>query len=44
MSFQAKRELLVQTAPRYGVAPPQQKRAILDEFVAATGWTWPHEG
>ncbi|MCA1598541.1 MAG: transposase family protein, partial [Chloroflexi bacterium] len=38
MSFHAKRELLVQTAPRYGAAPPQQKRAILDEFVAATGY------
>ncbi len=38
MSFRAKRELLVQTAPRYGAAPPQQKRAILDEFVAATGY------
>jgi len=38
MSFQAKRELLAQTAPRYGAAPPRQKRAILDEFVAATGY------
>jgi len=38
MSFQAKRELLAQTGPRYRAAPPQQKRAILDEFVAATGY------
>jgi hypothetical protein len=38
MSFQAKRELLAQTGPRYHAAPPQQKRAILDEFVAATGY------
>ena len=38
MSFQAKRELLAQTGPRYRVAPLQQKRAILDEFVAATGY------
>jgi hypothetical protein len=38
MSIHAKRELLVQTAPRYRTAPPRQKRAILDEFVAATGY------
>ena len=38
MSFQAKRELLTQTAPRYGAAAPRQKRTILDEFVAATGY------
>ncbi len=38
MSFQAKRELLAQTGPRYRVSPLQQKRAILDEFVAATGY------
>jgi hypothetical protein len=38
MSFQAKRELLAQTAPRYGAASPRQKRTILDEFVAATGY------
>jgi len=38
MSFQAKRELLAQTGPRYHAAPRQQKRAILDEFVAATGY------
>jgi len=38
MSFQAKWELLAQTGPRYRAAPLQQKRAILDEFVAATGY------
>jgi hypothetical protein len=38
MSVQAKRELLAQTGPRYRVAPLQQKRTILDEFVAATGY------
>lgn len=38
MSFQAKRELLGQVALRYREAPPRQKRAILDEFVAATGY------
>jgi len=38
MSVQAKRELLAQTAPRYRAASPRQKRAILDEFVAATGY------
>ncbi len=38
MSFQAKRELLAQTGPRYRAVPLQQKRAILDEFVAATGY------
>lgn len=38
MSIQAKRELLAQTAPRYRAATPRQKGAILDEFVAATGY------
>jgi len=38
MSVQAKRELLAQTAPRYRTAPSRQKGAILDEFVAATGY------
>jgi hypothetical protein len=36
MSFQAKRELLLQTAPRYQAARHGQKSIILDEFVAAT--------
>jgi len=38
MSIQAKRELLGQTAPRYRAAAVRQKRTILDEFVAATGY------
>ncbi len=38
MSLQAKRELLGQTAPRYRAASARQKRTILDEFVAATGY------
>src|SRR5262245_17720098 len=38
MSFQAKRELLVQTAPRYQAASHSQKSIILDEFVAATSY------
>jgi len=39
MSFQAKRELLAQTTARYQAARPAQKTGILDEFVAATGYT-----
>ncbi len=38
MSFQAKRELLRQIAPRYQTAPHGQRSVILDEFVAATGY------
>ena len=38
MSFQAKRELLVQVAPRYREAHHGHKCIILDEFVAATGY------
>ncbi len=38
MSIQAKRELLGQIAPRYRAASARQKRTILDEFVAATGY------
>jgi hypothetical protein len=38
MSFQARRELLVQTAGRYRAADHTQKSVILDEFVAATGY------
>jgi hypothetical protein len=34
MSFQAKRELLNQTAPRYREAYLSQKSIILNEFVA----------
>ena len=39
MSFRAKRELLAQVAPRYQQAAARQKSLILDEFVAATGYT-----
>ncbi len=38
MSFQSKRELLAQTAPRYREASHAQKSLILDEFSAATGY------
>jgi hypothetical protein len=38
MSFHAKRELLVQVAPRYRTARHGQRSAILDEFVAVTGY------
>src|SRR5689334_9944322 len=38
MSFQAKRELLIQVAGRYRDATGQQKSRILDAFVAATGY------
>ncbi len=38
MSFQAKRELLAQVAPRYQHATYFHKSQILDEFVAATGY------
>ena len=37
MSFRAKRELLVQVAPRYHEATHAQKSVVLDEFLAATG-------
>jgi hypothetical protein len=38
MSVLAKRELLVQVAPRYVEGCRHQRRIILDEFVAATGY------
>src|SRR3982751_3031819 len=38
MSFRAKRELLVQVAPRYRAARHGQRSAILDEFIAVTGY------
>jgi hypothetical protein len=38
MSFRAKRELLVQVAPRYREATQKQKSVVLDEFLAATGY------
>ena len=39
MSFPAKRELLAQTAGRYPAANHAQKSTILDEFIAATGYS-----
>ena len=38
MSYQAKRELLIQIAPRYREANRQDRTVILDAFVAATGY------
>ena len=38
MSYRAKKELLLQIAPRYREASPTLKSVILDEFVAATGY------
>jgi len=38
MSFQGKRELLAQVAPRYREAGREQKTVILNEFIAATGY------
>lgn len=38
MSLKARRELLVATAKRYQVASKPEKKAILDEFTAATGY------
>jgi hypothetical protein len=38
LSYRAKRELLQQVAPRYREASSTRKTAILDEFVAATGY------
>src|SRR6266702_5749086 len=38
MSYRAKRELLLQVAPRYREASSRLKEVILDEFVAATGY------
>src|SRR6266704_1306464 len=38
MSYQAKRELLLQIAPRYREASSRLKEVILDEFVAVTGY------
>src|SRR5688500_15825825 len=38
MSFQARRELLIQVAARYREADRTQKTVILDEFVASTGY------
>jgi hypothetical protein len=38
MSYQAKWELLVRTAPRYQASDAKSKSQILDEFVCATGF------
>jgi hypothetical protein len=38
LSYRAKRELLIQIAPRYREASSALKEVILDEFVAATGY------
>lgn len=38
MSFQGKRELLAQVAPRYREASRKEKSIILNEFIAATGY------
>ena len=38
MSFRAKRELLVQVAPRYRAARHGARSAILDVFIAVTGY------
>ncbi len=39
MSFSAKRELLIQIAPRYAEASSAQKGIILGEFVQITGYS-----
>jgi hypothetical protein len=38
MSFQGKRELLAQVAPRYREANRKEKSVILNEFIASTGF------
>ena len=38
MSFVSRRELLVQVVPRYREASRVQKKLILDEFIASTGY------
>lgn len=38
MSFQSRRELTAKVAPRYREATKKQKTAILDEFLATTGY------
>jgi hypothetical protein len=38
LSYQARRALLQQAVPQYREASPSQKRALLDAFVAATGY------
>jgi hypothetical protein len=38
LSYQARRELLQQTASQYRQASPSQKRTLLDTFIATTGY------
>ncbi|HEX6552469.1 MAG TPA: hypothetical protein VF026_06890 [Ktedonobacteraceae bacterium] len=38
LSYQARREVLQQVAPQYREAASSQKRALLDAFVATTGY------
>ena len=38
LSYQARREVLQQMAPQYRRASLAQKRTLLDEFVATTGY------
>lgn len=38
MSFQAKRELLLQVGPRYRKSGKKEKSVILDEFIISTGY------
>ena len=38
LSYQARRELLQQTASQYRQASPSQKRALLEAFIATTGY------
>lgn len=38
LSFQAKRKVLQQMAPQYREASPSQKRALLEAFIATTGY------
>ena len=38
LSYQARREWLQQTASQYREASPSQKRALLDAFIATTGY------
>jgi len=39
MSFQSKRELLMQVIPRYRGSRKKQKKILLNEFIANTGYT-----
>ena len=39
MSYKTRRELLIQITARYRESGRKQKRSILDEFVASTGYS-----